>query len=154
MNQNWYNFTCITECPISFTNTTRNNCTECASPCATCTDTPQTCLSCIDGYRLENDKCLEIVYWPFPWILLAILWFIVIVCSECKTKGESRLKETFIAMLSFSEFGSWCTFLVFCYFRTGFGYATIGALGATSIYLALNLAHAVIHSIKIVPSSP
>jgi len=108
-------------CPDGYTNTTTNNCTQCVSPCATCSGGPESCLSCIDGYNLSGNKCVEKIYWPFPFVFIGICDFIVILISEICTKKESRFKEALIALVSVPELGSWITFLIFHYFRRGIG---------------------------------
>lgn len=100
-----------------------------------------------------EDKCVEIVYWPFPFLFMAIVSFFIILGSECITRRESRFKEAFIAMLAFPEIGSWITFLVFHYFRRGYlGSFALGSI-AFFVYIIINLLHACIHPRLMVPYS-
>jgi hypothetical protein len=150
--QNWHDFDCYTTCPSGFTATGSNNCTACVEPCATCSETTSTCTSCASGFMLYKDnKCIEEVFYPFPWLLIAIVWFVIILVSEISTKGVSKFKEAYIAMLSISEFGSWVTFIALCVHRQGFKPAAIVALAALGCSLCLNAAHAFLHVKKIVP---
>jgi hypothetical protein len=112
---------CYDICPAGFVNTTTNNCTACEAPCATCVDTIDYCLSCVEDYKLMEGggRCREIVLWPFPYLCFSIAAFLVILISEIVTKGESRFKETFIAALSLPEFFSWINLLVFMWYRIG-----------------------------------
>jgi hypothetical protein len=146
-NQILFEETCVSECPIGYSATRENDCMPCETPCATCGDTASSCTSCIDNYWYfaKTKKCEELVLWPFPWLLGAIFWFTVIAISECRTNGESKFKEAFVAMLSFIEVGSWANFAVFTWFRTNVGYECLGALLACSLYLALNLSHSLTH---------
>ena len=152
--QNWHDFDCYTTCPNGFTATGSNNCTACVEPCATCSETTSTCTSCSSGFMLYKDnKCIEEVFYPFPWLLIAIVWFVIILVSEISTKGVSKFKEAYIAMLSISEFGSWVTFIALCVHRQGFKPAAIIALAALGCSLCLNAAHAFLHVKKIVPQA-
>lgn len=100
-----------------------------------------------------GDKCVEIVYWPFPFLFMGIVSFFIILGSECMTKRESRFKEAFIAILAFPELGSWIAFLVFHYFRRGYlGSFALGSI-AIFVYLIINLLHACIHPKLMVPYS-
>jgi hypothetical protein len=139
-------------CPNGWTNTTTKNCTECIWPCATCS-APKTCITCVSGYNLLDTTCVEIVYWPYPFVFFGIVSFIVILVSEFTTKRESRFKEAFIALLSLLELGSWIAFLVFHYLRQGYGGSFFLAGIATLIYMLINLIHMVIHIRMMVPNS-
>ena len=97
--------------------------------------------------------CREEVYWPFPYVLIGFLSFIIILISEIITKRESRFKEAFIAFLSIPEVLSWITFIVFCYYRIGARGPTALASLALLTYFIVNLAHAIVHPRKIVPNS-
>lgn len=46
----FFNYTCLAQCPSSYTNTSTLNCTECISPCKECIGDGETCTECIDGY--------------------------------------------------------------------------------------------------------
>jgi len=155
-NQNWYDFQCLTNCPDGFTSNNRFNCTACEEPCATCSETTSTCESCISGYRLDGGKkrCVELVFWPFPWVLFAAICFCITAVSECRTKGVSKFKETMIAMLGLAEVGSWLTFLIFSAHRQGFRYPAIGCVIAIIFYGILNTVHAFIHTRKMIPETP
>jgi hypothetical protein len=156
----FYDFSCYGQCPAGLVNTTTNNCTECASPCATCENLPDECTSCIEGYTLRSGMtvCREEVYWPFPFFAMGFLSFILILISEIVTKRESRFKEAFIAFLSIPEVASWITFTVMVYYRTA-RYVTLDpvfvvAVLACIMYAIINFVHAIVHPRKIVPSSP
>lgn len=151
----YHEFQCWDDCPAGLTNTTTNNCTECIEPCATCRGSPNTCTSCIDGYAIVESKgyCREEVYWPFPYVLIGFLSFIIILISEIITKRESRFKEAFIAFLSIPEVFSWITFIVFSYNRVGARGPTALAALALLTYTIVNFAHAIVHPRKIVPNS-
>jgi uncharacterized membrane protein YciS (DUF1049 family) len=97
--------------------------------------------------------CREEVYWPFPYVILSFLSFLVILASEILTKTESRFKESFIAFLCIPEIMAWCTLIVFMYFRIGAIGPTALAAFALIIYIMINFVHACVHPRKMVPNS-
>jgi len=100
-----------------------------------------------------TSECRDVVYWPFPFFATGVIFFIVIVGSEIKTKTESRFKEAYVALLSIPEILSWCTLCVFYYFRVGLIGSFILASSATLMYAVINFAHAIVHPRKMVPNS-
>ena len=152
--QLFYNYNCLSSCPDGLvTAISKSNCTTCSTNCKTCTTLATNCSSCNEGYRLydgnNNTYCVEIVYWPFPFIFLSLILFFIVLCSECRTKGVSRFKEMLVALVSFCELGSWITFTIFSIFRTQFlSYSSLGGQIAIGLYLIINIVFAVIHSTK------
>lgn len=71
----FYDYQCLDVCPDGFTNTELyvNNCTMCEEPCLTCSGSSTSCNTCMEGYRLTSDICVELVYWPFPWVVIGIV---------------------------------------------------------------------------------
>ena len=143
----FFDFACYELCPDGFVNTTTNNCTSCAEPCATCTGTVDTCTSCVEDYKLVDGEfyCREIVLWPFPFICLAVISFFVILVSEIVTKGDSRFKEAFIACLAVPEFFAWVTCIAFMWYRVGTEGSTSLCMIGVMFYIMINIAHAIIH---------
>ena len=149
-------FSCLQECPRGLTNTTTNNCTACETPCATCSIAPSFCTECVSGFIVVGDAgyCREVVYWPFPFVLLGLAAFIVILTSEIVTKTESRFKEAFIAMLSLPEIAAWTTLLLLMVVRLGVeNLSTILAGTALLCSVIINLIHAWFYPRNIVPKA-
>lgn len=93
------------------------------------------------------------MYYPFPFFATSLLFFIIIIAAEIRTKTESRFKEAFISFLSIPEIGSWCTLVTFMYLRIGYWGATFVAAIALLIYIVINFVHAIVHPRYIVPNS-
>ena len=144
---------CLETCPIGFMNTTTNNCTACDSPCATCVDAPDRCLTCIEGYRLNGNECVEIVNWIFPFLIIGGVQFMLAAVSEICTKTKSKFKETWIAFLAFPELFSWITFLVFHRARLGFTSTWIIGFLAIVFYVMINWLHMCFHYWSIKPNA-
>jgi hypothetical protein len=136
-------------------NTTTNNCTSCLDPCSECLGTSSNCTACIDGFwKFEDGNiCRQVVYWPFPYAIMGVISFVVILISEIVTKQESRFKEAFIAFLSIPEIMAWVNFIVFLYLRIGMELQTPLAIIALACYMIINFVHAIIHPRKMVPNS-
>ena len=110
----------MAECPIYKVETADLTCTDCISPCVTCDGTPDTCLSCIDGYYVvDGGQCREEVTWYFPFIGTALIFFILITLSEICTKRASNFKESLIAFWSIPEVLSWACVTWFMWHRIG-----------------------------------
>jgi len=102
---------------------------------------------------LDSGYCREVVYWPFPFLIISFISFFVILASEIITKSESRFKEILIASLSVAETMAWVTLTGFFYIKKGEKGPTALAGGAVLMSITLNLAHACMHPRKIVPNS-
>ena len=129
-------------------------CTNCASPCVTCDGSPDYCTLCIDGYYVvEDGKCREEITWYFPFIGMALAFFILISLSECVTKGKSNFKESLIAFWSIPEVLSWGCLIWFMWNRIGQSEATGLAALAAMCYVCINLVHAIFHPRYMVPNT-
>ena len=82
------------------------------------------------------------------------------------TNGESRFKESYIALVSLPEIGAWITFVIMVFFRTirntdgtfSFTFNALNgtfALGAVAIllYMIVNFVHMIVHPRRMVPNS-
>jgi hypothetical protein len=38
-------------------------CVACASPCATCSNSPSTCLTCVNGFTYSGNQCVTVFYY-------------------------------------------------------------------------------------------
>ena len=127
-------------------------CTDCISPCVTCNGSPTSCVTCIEGWYIVNgDECREEIFWPFPFVGTAFLFFILISISELVTKRKSNFKESLIAFWSLPEIGAWGTVIYFMFDKIGQSEATaLAALGAL-MHVCINVVHAIIHPRYMVP---
>ena len=102
-------------------------------------------------------RCREEVFWPFPFIGLGLIAFILILISEIVTKRESRFKEAFIAFLSIPEMASWLTFVGMVFYRTSrdgtFEPAFVLSAMGVILYMIVNLVHACVHPRRMVPNT-
>jgi len=135
--------------------TERNNCTSCEWPCSTCDKSPDSCTACVPGYNLFKNKpaCYEVVYWPFPFVFTGIIFFILVCCSECFTKRQSRFKEAIVALVSLPEAAAWGTLFGFYYYKIGPALSTLLAAGAIALYILLNFIHMIVHPRKMIPKT-
>lgn len=144
---------CLGECPEKMVETDDLLCTDCLSPCVTCEGTPTTCTSCIDGYYVVDNACREEVTWYFPFVGLALAFFILISISEIATKRVSNFKESLIAFWSIPEVLSWGCVIWFMWHRIGQSEATALAALAALMYICINCVHALIHPRYMVPNT-
>lgn len=162
----FFNAQCIEQCPEKWVNTTTNNCTACVEPCLTCTGTPTNCTACIEGFwKTKNgNSCHLKVYYPFPFLFIALIMLMFIGISECITKTESRFKEAFIALISLPEIFAWVIYIVFLFLDIGYKsyklelgsllrVPTVLAITAFVTYCIINFSHALMHPRKMVPNS-
>ena len=149
-----YEEQCLSDCPEGMVETEDLTCIDCESPCKTCDGSPNSCVTCIDGYYIVNgDECREEVIWYFPFVGSALVFFILISFSECCTKGASNFKESLIAFWSLPEIGAWGTLIWFMYDRIGEDTALLAACLAALLHICINLIHACIHPRYMVPNS-
>lgn len=153
--RNFFDNKCYDICPEGYVNTTTNNCTACEAPCAACTGDPTYCTKCIDGYALwsSGGGCREIVYWPFPYLCVSVVAFVVILVSEIVTKTRSNFKESFIAFLAVPEFLCWINLIAFMWYRIGTAGPTALAIFASIAYIIINFTHWCYHPREMVPHS-
>ena len=145
---------CLAECPAGKVETEELTCTDCNSPCVTCDGSPNYCLTCIKGYLPMGDgECREDVIWYFPFVAMALVFFVLITISEITTKKVSNFKESLIAFWSIPEVLSWVCLIVFMWNRVGEDYATALAALAALMYVCINCVHAVIHPRYMVPNA-
>mmetsp|Transcript_592 Transcript_592/g.676 ORF Transcript_592/g.676 Transcript_592/m.676 type:complete len:153 (-) Transcript_592:270-728(-) len=90
-------------------------CKFCEFPCENCTRTPLTCTTCSAGYLfydIEN-TCYEEINYPFPFLAMAVLFFLLVLCVDCIKKSTNFL-HSLIFFLSYLEIGVW-GFLIYLY---------------------------------------
>lgn len=151
----FYQDECLSNCPEKMVETADLTCTDCISPCLTCEGSATSCVTCIDGWYIVNgDECREEIYWYFPFVGSAFIFFIMISISECATKRASNFKESLIAFWSLPEVGSWVCVIYFMYEKVGQSVPTMLAALAALIYFCINSVHAIIHPRYMVPDSP
>ena len=111
---------CLAECPRLMVETEGLGCTDCLSPCVTCEGSPTFCTECIDGYYvIDGGLCREEVTWYFPFVGMALAFFILITVSEIVTKRASNFKESLIAFWSIPEVLAWACLIWFMWHRQG-----------------------------------
>lgn len=111
---------CLAECPTRMVETAELGCTDCVSPCVTCEGSPTFCTECIDGYYvIDGGLCREEVTWYFPFVGMALAFFILITVSEIVTKRASNFKESLIAFWSIPEVLAWGCLIWFMWHRQG-----------------------------------
>ena len=144
---------CLAECPTGKVETALLTCTNCTSPCVTCEGSATSCTSCIDGYYVVEDFCREEVTWYFPFIGMALCFFILITVSEIVTKRASNFKESLIAFWSIPEVLSWACVTWWMIHRVGqTPHSALAAL-ACLMYVCINCVHAIIHPRYMVPNT-
>ena len=151
----FYESKCLAECPSRKVETANLTCTDCVSPCVTCDGSPNFCLTCIDGYYVvDGGKCREEVTWYFPFVIAAVVLFILIIISEIIHKKDSNFKESLIALWSIPEVLAWVCLNWFMWHRVASeSYATSLAVIAAILYVCINTVHAIIHPRYMVPNT-
>ena len=102
---------------------------------------------------MNGDECREEIFWYFPFVGSAFLFFIIISISECATKRASNFKESLIAFWSLPEVGSWGCLIYLMYEKVGQSETFYLAALAAMIYICINLVHAIVHPRYMVPSA-
>ena len=145
---------CLAECPDKMVETTELTCIDCITPCVTCEGSATSCTTCIEGWYIVNgNECREEIFWYFPFVGTALVFFILISISECATKRASNFKESLIAFWSLPEVGSWGYLIYLMWLRIGQSEATALAALAALMYVCINCVHAIIHPRYMVPNT-
>jgi hypothetical protein len=96
---------------------------------------------------------MEEILWPFPFVGMALLVFLISAISECCTRGKSGFYETFTSLLSIPEVLCWACYTMFLIYRIGLIAQSAMACLACGIYIVLNIVFACVHPRKIVKNS-